>query len=66
MMRTDLCDRPDQRRFTRIHWAAVVYLDQIREIYRNVQGNGSVVLIDGPEAQDEQGVPLEVDGGWKA
>jgi two-component system LytT family response regulator len=43
----DLSNRLDPQHFVRIHRSAVVNLDRIREIYRDGQGDGSVVLMDG-------------------
>jgi two-component system LytT family response regulator len=43
----DLSNRLDPRQFVRIHRSSVVNLDQIREIYREGQTEGTVVLIDG-------------------
>jgi two-component system, LytTR family, response regulator len=44
---TDLSNRLDPRQFVRIHRSSIVNLDQIREIYREGQEDGSVVLVDG-------------------
>lgn len=46
-MITDLSNKLDPRRFVRIHRSSIVNLDQIREIYREGQADGSVVLVDG-------------------
>ncbi|MBT9332040.1 LytR/AlgR family response regulator transcription factor [Paracidobacterium acidisoli] len=43
----DLSDRLDPRRFVRIHRSSIVNLDRIREIYRDGQSEGSVVLTTG-------------------
>jgi len=43
----DLSSKLDARKFVRIHRSTIVNLDNIREIYRDGQGEGSVVLIDG-------------------
>lgn len=44
---TDLSNKLDPRHFVRIHRSFIVNLDQVREIYREGQSDGSVVLIDG-------------------
>jgi two-component system, LytTR family, response regulator len=44
---TDLSDKLDPRHFVRIHRSSIVNLDQIREIYREGQADGSIVLADG-------------------
>ena len=43
----DLSNRLDPRQFVRIHRSSIVNLDQIREIYREGQTEGTVVLTDG-------------------
>jgi len=43
----DLNEKLDPRKFARIHRSAVVNLDRIREIYREGQAEGSVVLMNG-------------------
>lgn len=43
----DLNEKLDPRKFVRIHRSAVVNLDRIREIYREGQAEGSVVLMNG-------------------
>jgi two-component system LytT family response regulator len=43
----DLSDKLDSRGFVRIHRSVIVNLDRIREIYREGQAEGSVVLKDG-------------------
>src|SRR5882757_7022986 len=44
---TDLSDKLNPRQFVRIHRSSIVNLDQIREIYREGNADGSVVLMDG-------------------
>jgi two-component system LytT family response regulator len=44
---TELSDKLDPRQFVRIHRSSIVNLNQIREIYREGQGDGSIVLING-------------------
>lgn len=44
---TNLSDRLDPTQFVRIHRSLIVNLNQIREIYREGQTEGSVVLVDG-------------------
>lgn len=44
---SDLSDRLDSRQFVRIHRSSIVNLDQIREIYREGQGDGTVALLSG-------------------
>jgi two-component system LytT family response regulator len=44
---TSLTARLDPEQFVRIHRSSLVNLNQIREIYREGQGEGSVVLLDG-------------------
>jgi two-component system LytT family response regulator len=44
---TELSDRLDPNQFVRIHRSAVVNLDQVREVYREGQIDGSVVLANG-------------------
>ena len=43
----DLSDKLDPKQFVRIHRSSIVNLDQIREIYRDGQMEGAVVLTDG-------------------
>ena len=43
----DLSNKLDPRQFVRIHRSSIVNLDQIREIYRDGQMEGAVVLTDG-------------------
>jgi two-component system, LytTR family, response regulator len=43
----NLSDKLDPRRFVRIHRSSIVNLDRIREIYREGQTEGSVVLTTG-------------------
>ncbi len=43
----DLDNRLDPRKFVRIHRSAIVNLDRIREIHRDGQSEGTVVLTDG-------------------
>jgi two-component system, LytTR family, response regulator len=43
----DLSNKLDPRQFVRIHRSSIVNLDQIREIYRDGQTEGTVVLTDG-------------------
>lgn len=43
----DLSDKLDPKQFVRIHRSSIVNLDQIREIYRDGQIEGAVVLTDG-------------------
>jgi two-component system LytT family response regulator len=43
----DLNEKLDPRKFSRIHRSAVVNLDRVREIYREGQAEGSVVLMNG-------------------
>jgi two-component system LytT family response regulator len=43
----DLNETLDPRKFARIHRSALVNLDRIREIYREGQTEGSVVLMNG-------------------
>jgi two-component system LytT family response regulator len=43
----DLSNKLDPKQFVRIHRSSIVNLDQIREIYRDGQTEGTVVLIDG-------------------
>jgi two-component system LytT family response regulator len=45
---TDLSGKLNPHRFVRIHRSSIVNLDRIREIYRDGQGEGSVVLTTGP------------------
>jgi two-component system, LytTR family, response regulator len=44
---TDLSRKLDPRRFVRIHRSSIVNLDCIREIYREGQADGSIVLAGG-------------------
>jgi two-component system LytT family response regulator len=44
---SNLASRLDPEQFVRIHRSSVVNLQQIREVYREGQGEGSVVLLDG-------------------
>jgi two-component system, LytTR family, response regulator len=44
---TSLTARLDPEQFVRIHRSSLVNLNQIREVYREGQGEGSVVLLDG-------------------
>jgi two-component system LytT family response regulator len=44
---TDLSGKLDPRHFVRIHRSTIVNLDRIREIYRDGQSDGSVVLTTG-------------------
>jgi two-component system, LytTR family, response regulator len=44
---TDLTDKLDPRQFVRIHRSSIVNLDQIHEIHRDGQTEGTVVLTDG-------------------
>jgi two-component system LytT family response regulator len=44
---SNLTGRLDPEQFVRIHRSSIVNLNQIREIYREGQTEGSVVLIDG-------------------
>lgn len=60
----DLSNRLDPQHFVRIHRSAVVNLDQIREIYRDGQGDGSVVLMDGQKLRmSKAGRQKLVDAG---
>jgi two-component system, LytTR family, response regulator len=43
----DLNDKLDPRQFVRVHRSSIVNLDQIREIHRDGQTEGTVVLTDG-------------------
>jgi two-component system LytT family response regulator len=43
----DLSEKLDPRRFVRIHRSSIVNLDRIREIYRDGQSEGSIVLTTG-------------------
>jgi DNA-binding LytR/AlgR family response regulator len=43
----DLSEKLDPHRFVRIHLSSVVNLDRIREIYRDGQSEGSIVLTTG-------------------
>jgi two-component system LytT family response regulator len=43
----DLSNKLDPKQFVRIHRSSIVNLDQIREIYRDGQIEGAVVLTDG-------------------
>lgn len=43
----DLSEKLDPRQFVRIHRSSIVNLDRIREIYRDGQSEGSVVLTTG-------------------
>jgi two-component system, LytTR family, response regulator len=43
----DLSNKLDPRQFVRIHRSSIVNLDQIQEIYRDSQTEGTVVLTDG-------------------
>jgi two-component system LytT family response regulator len=43
----DLSNKLDPKQFVRIHRSSIVNLDQIREIYRDGQTEGTVVLTDG-------------------
>jgi len=43
----DLNEKLDPRKFARIHRSAVVNLDRIREIYRDGQAEGAIVLMNG-------------------
>jgi two-component system LytT family response regulator len=43
----DLSNKLDPKQFVRIHRSSIVNLDQIREIYRDGQMEGAVVLTDG-------------------
>jgi two-component system LytT family response regulator len=43
----DLSGKLDPHRFVRIHRSSVVNLDRIREIYRDGQSEGSIVLTTG-------------------
>jgi two-component system LytT family response regulator len=45
----DLSGRLDPRSFVRIHRSSIVNLDRIREIYRDGQTEGSVVLTNGQQ-----------------
>jgi two-component system LytT family response regulator len=44
---TDLNNKLDPRQFVRVHRSSIVNLDQIREIHRDGQTEGTVVLTDG-------------------
>jgi two-component system, LytTR family, response regulator len=44
---TDLNNKLDPRQFVRVHRSSIVNLDHIREIYRDGQTEGTVVLTDG-------------------
>jgi len=44
---SELSGKLDPMQFIRIHRSAVVNLDQVREVYREGQGDGSVVLANG-------------------
>lgn len=44
---SNLSEKLDPEQFIRIHRSSIVNLDQIREIYREGQTEGSVVLMDG-------------------
>lgn len=44
---SDLSIKLDPQQFVRIHRSSIVNLDRIREIYREGQADGSVVLMDG-------------------
>jgi two-component system LytT family response regulator len=44
---SDLNKRLNPRKFLRIHRSSIVRLDQIREIFREGQSDGSVVLLNG-------------------
>jgi len=44
---TELSNKLDPRQFVRIHRSSIVNLDQIREIYREGQTDGTIVLMDG-------------------
>jgi two-component system LytT family response regulator len=43
----DMSNRLNPRQFVRIHRSSIVNLDQVREIYRDGQAEGSVALTDG-------------------
>jgi two-component system LytT family response regulator len=43
----DLSNKLDPKQFVRIHRSSIVNLDRIREIYRDGQIEGAVVLTDG-------------------
>jgi two-component system, LytTR family, response regulator len=44
---TSLAARLDPKQFVRIHRSSLVNLNQIREVYREGQGEGTVILRDG-------------------
>jgi two-component system LytT family response regulator len=44
---SSLSERLDPGQFVRVHRSSIVNLNQIREIYREGQTEGSVVLMDG-------------------
>jgi len=44
---TDLSNKLNPKQFARIHRSSIVNLDRIHEIYREGQGDGSIVLMDG-------------------
>jgi two-component system, LytTR family, response regulator len=44
---TNLTSRLDPKQFVRIHRSSLVNLNQIREVYREGLGEGSVILLDG-------------------
>lgn len=44
---TDLSEALDPRHFVRIHRASIINLDRVREIYRDGQSDGSVILTTG-------------------
>lgn len=44
---TELSNKLDPQQFVRIHRSSIVNLDRIREIYREGQTDGTVVLMDG-------------------
>ena len=44
---TDLSNKLNPKQFARIHRSSIVNLDRIHEIYREGQGDGSIVLVDG-------------------
>jgi two-component system LytT family response regulator len=46
---TDLSNKLDSGRFVRIHRSAIVNLNFIREIYRDGQGDGSIILSNGEQ-----------------
>ncbi len=44
---SELSDKLDPRQFVRVHRSSIVNLDQIREIHRDGQTEGSVILLSG-------------------